>query len=100
LLRVVHDHDDAEALRLLRAVRRCLPDDGMVLLAEPMSDAPGAERVGAAYFGFYLLAMRSGRARAPERLCALLCEAGFERPQVIYPRLPLQAVMVTAHASK
>ena len=54
LVRVVHDHDDAAALALLRAVRRALPADGTLILAEPMSGTPGAEPIGDAYFGFYL----------------------------------------------
>ena len=38
-----------------------LPPGGTLLLAEPMAGTPGAEPVGDAYFGFYLLAMGSGR---------------------------------------
>ena len=62
LVRVIHDHDDERALAILRAVRRALPPGGTLLLAEPMAGAPGAPRMGDAYFGFYLLAMRGGRA--------------------------------------
>ena len=32
LIRIVHDHDDASALSLLRAVRRALPPDGTLLI--------------------------------------------------------------------
>ncbi|WP_306770453.1 methyltransferase, partial [Escherichia coli] len=46
LLRVVHDHDDARVLRLLGAVRRALVPGGALLLAEPLADTPGAERMG------------------------------------------------------
>ena len=49
------------------ALRRALPADGVLLLAEPMSGTAGAEPIGDAYFGFYLLAMGSGRPRTPER---------------------------------
>ena len=98
LVRVIHDHDDAAALSLLRSIRRCLPDNGVLLLAEPMASAPSAERVGAAYFGFYLLAMRSGRPRTPAALCALLATAGFQRQRVMYPPMPLQTVLIIAHA--
>lgn len=57
LVRVIHDHDDAPALAILRAVRRALPADGTLLLAEPMAGTSGAEAMGDAYFGFYLLAI-------------------------------------------
>ena len=67
LVRVVHDHDDDAALAILRAARQALPPDGTLLLAEPMAGAAGAEPVGDAYFGFYLLAMGSGRPRTAAR---------------------------------
>ncbi len=63
LVRVIHDHDDGPALALLKAARAALPPGGTLLLAEPMAGTPGAEPVGDAYFGFYLLAMGSGRPR-------------------------------------
>ena len=71
-MRVLHDHDDPHALALLRAARRALPSGGHILVAEPMAGAASAERMGAAYFGFYLLAMGQGRARRPEEIGALL----------------------------
>jgi demethylspheroidene O-methyltransferase len=100
LVRVVHDHDDREALALLRAVRSALPDDGVLLLAEPMSDTPGAEPMGDAYFGFYLLAMGRGRPRRAEELTAMLHEAGFGRVQALTNRMPMQTRVLLAHCRK
>ena len=51
-------------LALLRSIRLALPPDGVLLIAEPMAETRGAEKVGDAYFGFYLLAMGRGRPRA------------------------------------
>jgi demethylspheroidene O-methyltransferase len=99
LVRVIYDHDDAPALAILRAARRALPAGGTLLLAEPMSDTPGAERMGAAYFGMYLLAMGSGRSRSAAELTALLREAGFDRVQVRPTALPLQAGLLVARAA-
>jgi demethylspheroidene O-methyltransferase len=96
LVRVVHDHDDAAALALLRAVRRALPDDGALLLAEPMSGTPGAEPSGDAYFGFYLLAMGSGRPRTAGELVAMLGAAGFGRVRPVPTRNPLVARLLVA----
>ncbi len=96
LIRVVHDHDDDPALRLLRAVRDALGPDGVLLLAEPMSGAGGDERIADAYFGFYLLAMGSGRARSPQELTALLRRAGFGRVEQIATHMPLQARLLVA----
>jgi demethylspheroidene O-methyltransferase len=96
LVRVIYDHDDAHALRILRAARRALPPDGTLLLAEPMAGTPGAEAMGDAYFGFYLLAMGKGEARTPDRLGALLREAGFERIRILPTHLPLQTRVIVA----
>ncbi|GJE70312.1 Demethylspheroidene O-methyltransferase [Methylorubrum podarium] len=77
LVRLIHDHDDAAALAILRAVHAALPPGGLVVIAEPMAGTGGAEPVGDAYFGFYLLAMGSGRPRRVEELAGMLAQAGF-----------------------
>jgi demethylspheroidene O-methyltransferase len=97
LIRVVHDHDDSAALKLLVAVRNALPEGGTVLIGEPMSGTPGAGGVGDAYFGFYLLAMGSGRPRTAPELQSLLRRAGFSRIRVIRTRQPLQTGLIVAH---
>jgi len=91
LLRVLHDHGDDSALGLLRSVRRAIADDGCLLVAEQMSGTGGAEPVGDAYFGFYLLAMGQGRPRTLAELSGLLIDAGFSAPREIKTNLPLQA---------
>jgi demethylspheroidene O-methyltransferase len=82
--------------QLLRAVHRALPPGGSVLIAEPMAGTPGAARMGDAYFGFYLLAMRRGRPRTRHQLSAMLQEAGFERVEELPTRQPLQARVLRA----
>jgi demethylspheroidene O-methyltransferase len=79
LVRVLHDHDDSAAMGLLRAVRAALPPGGVLVLAEPMAGTSGAERMGDAYFGMYLLAMGAGRPRSAANLQTMLEEAGFAR---------------------
>ncbi|MCC5885150.1 MAG: methyltransferase [Gammaproteobacteria bacterium] len=79
LVRIIHDHDDANVMTLLRAIRQGLPASGALVIAEPMAETRGAEAMGGAYFGFYLLAMGSGRPRSRERLVQMLNEAGFRR---------------------
>jgi len=96
LVRIVHDHDDEPARALLRSVRRALPPGGTLLLAEPMAGTPGAERVGDAYFGFYLLAMGSGRARRRGELVAMLHEAGFREIRAVPTPIPLQVQLLVA----
>jgi demethylspheroidene O-methyltransferase len=77
LVRVLHDHDDAACLALLRAVRRALPPGGRLVIAEPMAGTPGALAMGDAYFGFYLWAMNAGRPRTAAEYGAMLKTAGF-----------------------
>jgi len=96
LIRVLYDHDDHRALAILRAVFDALPSAGTLVVAEPMSETPGAETMGDAYFGFYLLAMGKGRARSAGRLVALIQEAGFRSCQFRPTRLPLQTSLIVA----
>jgi demethylspheroidene O-methyltransferase len=96
LVRVIHDHDDARALRILCNARAALTEGGVLLVAEPMSGTPGAEPMGDAYFGMYLLAMGSGRPRTAGRLCTMLQEAGFRRTRLLRTALPLQTRVLAA----
>jgi len=96
LVRVLHDHDDAAALALLKNIRAALPPGGVLLIAEPMSQTPGAAPMGDAYFGFYLLAMGSGRPRTPAEIKAMLRQAGFRRIRRRSTALPLVAQLIVA----
>ncbi len=99
LVRVVHDHDDDAALAILRTARTALPVGGVLLLAEPMSETPGAEPMGDAYFGFYLLAMGQGRPRTVDTLKGMLCASGFAHVRLLPTRLRLQTQVLLATAS-
>jgi demethylspheroidene O-methyltransferase len=96
LVRVLFDHSDERALAILRAVRKALPPDGTLLIAEPMAGTPGAEAMGDAYFGFYLLAMGKGRSRSAADLGELLRAAGFGPPNLLRTPMPLQTQVLLA----
>ena len=96
LVRVIHDHDDADVMILLRAIHRTLPGNGTLLIAEPLSGARGLQPAGDAYFAFYLLAMGSGRPRTFERLGELLTEAGFADIALRPSEMPMLASVITA----
>lgn len=98
LIRVMHDHDDAAALAILRSIGRALAPGGTLLLAEPMAGTRGAEPVGDAYFGFYLMAMGQGRPRTPAAFEAMLAAAGFQAPRWIRTRIPLQTSLLVTHS--
>lgn len=96
LIRVLHDHDDAAAAALLRNIHAALPPGGTVFIAEPMAQTRGAEAMGDAYFGVYLLAMGSGRPRSRAEIAALLNAAGFARTRHLNTAMPLTASALVA----
>ena len=93
---MLHDHDDDKALAALRAAYAALPPGGTLLVAEPMAQTPGAEAIGDAYFGFYLLAMGSGRPRRHAEMIQLLQASGFEGIRLLKSPRPLFASVLTA----
>lgn len=99
LVRVLHDHDDADAARILRNVRTHIRPGGTVLIAEPMAGIAGAERVGSVYFPFYLRAMGRGRTRTPAQYEAMLREAGFHQAASPSTPLPIIASVLLARAA-
>ena len=96
LVRVLHDHDDAPARALLAAAHAALAPGGTLLLAEPMAGTAGAQAMGDAYFGLYLLAMRSGRPRRADELAAMLRGAGFAEVRRLSTRMPLTCGLLAA----
>ncbi len=97
LVRIVHDHDDASALALLRNARRALPRGGTLLIIEAISGEKGVEPLDA-YYGFYTLAMGRGEPRTFEEIDALLQAAGFSRSKRLRTRLPVVASVIVATA--
>jgi demethylspheroidene O-methyltransferase len=95
LIRIIHDHDDASALALLRAVRRALAPEGTLLIAEAMSGIKGAEPLDA-YYGFYTLAMGRGQPRTVAEIGRLLQQAGFGRFRLLRNRMPVLASILVA----
>lgn len=95
LVRVIHDHDDQDAMRILRSAWNALPPGGTLLLAEPMAGTPAAPGVEA-YFIFYLLAMGSGRPRRMEELTHMLQAAGFSQIRALPSRRPMLVRILVA----
>jgi demethylspheroidene O-methyltransferase len=96
LVRIAHDHDDSAVADLFARIHAALPTGGRLLIVEPMA-GPGIEgRVGAAYFGLYLWAMGSGRARTGDEYCAMLKVAGFARVRRVPTALPMVASALVA----
>ena len=96
LVRIIHDHDEQPVRQILRAARTALAPGGTLLIAEPMAETAGAETVGDAYFGFYLMAMGSGEPRTHATITGLLTDAGFNFVREIPTRLPGQVRVLIA----
>lgn len=94
LVRILHDHDDGPCLRLLRSIHAALPGNGRLVVAEPLSETPGARAMGGAYFGLYLWAMGSGRPRSLSEYRALLRKAGFSSVRHVRTPQPLIASVI------
>lgn len=96
LVRVLYDHDDDAALRILENIRAAMRPTDTLLIAEPMAGTKPGEKRAAAYFHVYLLAMRSGRCRSAEDHFALLRRAGFTRMRKRATHLPVATGLIEA----
>jgi hypothetical protein len=76
LMEVIHDWPDAEAIDILRAVRRAAPSGARLLVIEQMvRDDPGPD--WAKTLDLHMLALLGGRQRSRQEYAALLQRAGF-----------------------
>jgi hypothetical protein len=75
-MEVIHDWPDAEAIDILRAVRRVAPSGARLLVIEQMvRDDPGPD--WAKTLDLHMLALLGGRQRSRQEYAALLQRAGF-----------------------
>ena len=98
LIRILHDHDDAPAHALLANIRASLTPGARLLIAEPMARIRGIEPMGEAFFGLYLWAMGSGRARSPAEIVTMLKKAGFASARPVATAQPVNASVIIARA--
>jgi demethylspheroidene O-methyltransferase len=96
LNRVLHDHDDGDAQRLLTNLHRSMSPDSRLLLSEPMSETDGTSAMADAYFGFYLLAIGQGRPRSADEIETMLETAGFKKIRALQARHPLLSRSILA----
>lgn len=96
LIRIVCDHDDAAAVKLLKNVRRSMQPGAKLLIAEAMAGRRVGESLATAYFNLYFLAMGSGKCRSAKEIGDLLKEAGFERFRQKTTPIPLISGLIVA----
>ncbi len=100
LVRVAHDHDDSTVAPLLARIHAALEPGGTLLIAEPMAGNAASAAMADAYFGFYLLAMGTGRARRPDELITMLVEAGFANARQVATPRPLLTGLIVAEKQR
>jgi O-methyltransferase domain len=74
---ILHNWDDASALRILRTVRASTADTARLILLEGVIE-PGNEPDGAKWLDLLMLALFAGRERTEEQWRTLLVDACFE----------------------
>ena len=77
---VLHDWDDADAIRILRTVRAAVPDHARLLVVEHVLDAPGRsfEELREVHLvDLHMLVMFGARERTQAEYDELLVDAGF-----------------------
>lgn len=94
LNRILHDHDDSSVLKLLSTVRKVLPENGVLLVAEPLSGIRATAPVADAYFGLYFAAMGQGKTRTSTEIANLAQKAGFSKCRTIATRMPLITCLI------
>jgi hypothetical protein len=72
---VIHDRDDTDAARILRACRGAMPQDGRLFVIERLVGPPTTE--AAALSDLNMLVGPGGRERTREEFAALFEEAGL-----------------------
>ena len=74
---ILHNWDDASALRILRTVRAAAGETTRLILLEGVIE-PGNDPDGAKWLDLLMLALFAGRERTEERWRTLLLDAGFQ----------------------
>jgi hypothetical protein len=77
LSRVIHDWNDADALRILRSCRRAMNDDASLVLVEAVIGDPASDQPGAVLMDLHMLVLGLGKERTADEFRALLMRAGF-----------------------
>jgi O-methyltransferase/methyltransferase family protein len=93
LSRVIHDWSDAEAVAILRTVRRAIPDGGTLLLVEAVLPERAADDPAAVRMDVHMLTLLGGQERTAAEYAALLDAAGFRLDRVL-PTGPASGVHV------
>lgn len=88
LSRVIHNWDDADAVRILARCRAAMPDGAVLLLVEAVQPERAADQPGAVRMDLNMLLLLTGRERTAAEYAALLSAAGLTLHRVIPTAAP------------
>jgi predicted O-methyltransferase YrrM len=88
---VIHDWDDANAVRILETCRRAMADSARLLVIERVVPE-GPEPAEAKLFDINMLVMTGGCERTEAEHVALLAKAGFTHARTITTASPLSLI--------
>ena len=94
LKRILHDKTDADGVRVLRACRQAMSDQGRVLIIDPLVPPAGDYPVATKLSDILMMAVFEGKERTERELAALLAQAGLALSRVI----PTQGALAIVEA--
>jgi hypothetical protein len=96
LSRVIHDWDDAAAVRILTNCRRAMGPEGTLLLVEVVLPTRASEQPAAIRMDLHMLTLLHGRERTAAEYERLLGVAGFRPVRIVPTRLPAGVSVIEA----
>jgi len=77
LIRVLYDHSDDSIIKLLTKIYNVLPENGRLIVSEPMLGQDSPNRWGDTYFAIYTMAMNTGKTRSATEISDIMKKIGF-----------------------
>jgi O-methyltransferase domain/Dimerisation domain len=99
LSRVLHDWDDADALRILATVRAAMPAWSRLLIVEAILPERAHEQPAAIRMDIHMMVLLGARERTEAEYRELLAAAGFEVARVVPTGSPAGLGVIEARAS-
>jgi demethylspheroidene O-methyltransferase len=88
LIRVLYDHSDDSITKLLTKVYNALPENGRLIVSEPMLGQNSPNRWGDTYFAIYTMAMNTGKTRSAIEIAEIMKKIGFSNPKIHRSKRP------------
>jgi hypothetical protein len=96
LSRVLHDWDDAAAVRILTNCHRAMADGGTLLLVEAVLPERARDHPAAIRMDLHMLVLSTGRERTATEFDRLLAAGGFRMTRVVPTRSPAGISIIEA----